>query len=108
MEINDERVAKAVEYLTATDEPAAEAKANVEWMKEKQKTVKSTLMMHLEGAITHRQMEAESMQEYIDVCREVRDAVKEYELLRNRRKSAELIFEQWRTISANRRKGTVM
>lgn len=100
-------VEKAIDYLVATDEEAARAKALMSFIEDKKKTVKATEMVKKDGSIAAREMEAIASGAYLEVCEEYRDAVYDYELLRNRRKSAELVVEVWRTESANQRRGNV-
>ena len=100
-------VEKALDYLVATDEEAAKAKALMSFIEDKKKTVKATEMVKKDGAISGREMEAFASAPYLAVCEEYRDAVYDYELLRNRRKSAELVVEVWRTESANQRRGNI-
>ena len=100
-------VDKAVDYLVATDESAAKAKALVAFLEDKKKTVKATIMADLDGSISSREVVAHASETYKQACEDYRDAVYEFELLKNRRKSAELVVEVWRTESANQRTGNV-
>jgi len=99
---------EALEFLAETDDEAAQAKAYVEWTESKKKTTLATLMANLSGSIAHRKMTAEADSQYAEACTEARDAVYEYEKIRNMRKSAELEFEYWRTVSANKRAGQLV
>lgn len=98
---------KALDYLVETDEKSAQAKALMLFIEDKKKTVKATQMANMDGSISGREMEALASDEYKAVCDEYRDAVYDYEMLRNRRKSAELTIELWRSMNANRRQGNV-
>ncbi len=100
-------VEKAVDYLVSTDKEAAMARAMMLFIEDKKKTIKATEMVKKDGAISSREMEAYASAPYLEVCEEYKDAVYDYELLRNRRKSAELVVECWRTESANQRRGNV-
>ena len=100
-------VEKALDYLVKTDEEAAMARALMSFIEDKKKTVKATEMLKHDGAISSREMEALASGAYKEVLEEYKAAVYDYELLRNRRKSAELVVEVWRTESANQRKGNI-
>jgi len=101
-------VDKAVDYLVDTDAEFARATAYASFSEDKKKTVLATLMAGQPGSISARKMNAEASPEYLKACEDARDAIMDREILRNRRKSAELVVEVWRTMSANQRKGNVL
>ena len=105
--ISDERVQKAMTYLAETDEPAAKAKAYLTGIEDQEKTILAIEFLKTQGTVAEREALSRSSlgrQEWQDRHKE---AVYDYEILRNKRKTEELIVEVWRSIQANRRAGNI-
>ena len=107
MDIPDERLQKALDYLAGTDEKAAKAKALVEGLSEQRKTIKSIMYISATGDQKKREAEAYSADEYILHVQKYTEAIQDFETLRNRRITAALIVEVWRSCNANRRTGNI-
>ena len=107
MDIPDERLQKALDYLAHTDAKAANAKALVEGLSEQRKTLKSILYLAATGDQKKREAEAYAGEEYILHVEKYQNAILEFETLRNRRITAALIVEVWRSCNANRRNGNI-
>ena len=107
MEIPDERLQKALDFLAGTDLKAANAKALVEGLSEQRKTIKSMLYIEAQGDQKKREAEAYAADEYIEHIEKYTNAIAEFETLRNRRITAALIVEVWRSCNANRRNGNI-
>lgn len=107
MNIPDERLQKALDYLAGTDLKAANAKALVEGLSEQRKTIKSILYINATGDQKKREAEAYAADEYILHVEKYQNAIAEFEALRNRRLTASLIVEVWRSCNANRRSGNI-
>ena len=107
MEIPDERLQKALDFLAGTDLKAANAKALVEGLSEQRKTIKSMLYIEAHGDQKKREAEAYAADEYIEHIEKYTNAIAEFETLRNRRITAALIVEVWRSCNANRRNGNI-
>lgn len=105
--ISDDRLQKAMTYLAETDEPAAKAKALVEGLKIQEKTIIALAFLKSEGTNQEREMQARVDNEHILWRAKYAEAVADYELYRNKRKTEELVVEVWRSINANRRRGNV-
>jgi hypothetical protein len=56
--IDEARLHRALTYLATTDEPCAEARADMERMEFKAKAVKDALFRRLSGSVADRQAEA--------------------------------------------------
>ena len=98
---------KAIEYLKSTDEEAARAKANLELLQDQKKTVDAVQFVNAEGGQGERAKIALASDEYSEHLEKINDAVFTFELIRNRRKAAELQIEMWRSINSNQRKGNI-
>ncbi len=98
---------RALEYLKSTDEEAARAKANLELMQDQKKTVEALQFVDAEGGTGERGKIALASEEYQAHLDKINDAVFTFELIRNRRKAAELQIEMWRSINSNQRKGNI-
>jgi len=107
MDIPDERLQKALDFLAGTDLKAANAKALVEGLSEQRKTIKSILYINATGDQKKREAEAYSADEYILHVEKYQNAIADFETLKNRRMTASLIVEVWRSCNANRRSGNI-
>ena len=93
--------------LAKTDEPAANAKAYVDLLDDQKKTILADEYMKAEGSQGDRNKVAESSEAYKAHIKKLHDARYDWELCRNRRKSAELRVEVWRSQNANMRRGNI-
>ena len=95
---------KALEYLSQTDEPCALAKSNMEGIKEQKKTILAIELLKVkEGSVSEKEAKAHSSDDFGVWLDKYEEAVLVYETYRNRRKTAELLIEAWRSINSNRR-----
>lgn len=105
--ISDERLSKALTFLSETDMEAAERKADVERQMFRFKKVKAAIFEHGEGAMDLRKAIAENSPEaeaaYMDYLKELAD----FETLANKRKTETLIVDVWRSLNASRRQGII-
>jgi macrodomain Ter protein organizer (MatP/YcbG family) len=101
-------VEKALQFLAETDEENANAKANVEFQKHKAKTAYAVeFVASPQNTVSAREAEAQTSSLYQAAQRAHRDATFAAELIRTRRKHAELQVEVWRSINAGRRAGQI-
>ena len=106
--ISDEDIEKAVLYLTESAKPYAEWKANMKWLEQKRKTVRSTVALKQNAkSNTESLTRAEASTEYSDILGEYKDSVYHFALIESYRKAAELKIEIWRSLNANNRKGNI-
>lgn len=104
----DERVEGAINYLAETDEPAAKAKTLYHGLEAQMKTVQSVEFKKLPRngmTIPEKEAEVYTSQPYIEHHKKIYDAMLDFELFRNRRNTAELLLEYWRSVQANKRQG---
>jgi hypothetical protein len=105
--ISDEKLEAALRYLAETDREAAGARAQrlrAEFARERLRA-RLTLASN-ETSDTKRRAWAETQPEYEEACDAEAGAVEEDEFLRNKRNTANVIVEAWRSENANRRAGS--
>lgn len=99
---------KALTYLVQTDEECARAKALMLGLDKMEKTVLSVEILKTKGATAQeREAVARASQSYSEWLAKYEGAVLDYEMLRNKRNSEELLIECWRSENANRRAGNI-
>ena len=111
----DERVEKAVNYLATTDEPAARAKTLFKGLEAQIKTIEAVEFKKTSAScdsgrtsgmtVPEKWAEVHTSQSYLDHHKKIYDAMLDHELLLNRRNTAELLFEYWRSMNSNKRQG---
>ncbi len=106
-EITQDRAEKAITYLAETDVDCARAKALLEGLTRQEKTVKAVAFLSAEGKVAERTARAESCAEFTGHSRKIEDATLDFETLRNRRNTAAMVIEMWRSLNANQRRGNV-
>lgn len=105
--VSDEKLQKALVYLAETDTPCAEAKALYEGLKDQLKTIQAVAFQDASGSVESRKADSYASIAYQNHVRKIQDALFEYEAMRNKRLTAGMIVEVWRSENANRRVGNV-
>ena len=106
--MNTEDAEKALDYLKETDEPEAKLKASVEYYKEKKKMIIADMIgASSESSVSAKEHEAYRSTAYNQWLNDYKSAVVEYNIMHNRRLSAALQIEMWRSINANQRTGNI-
>ena len=103
----EKKTKTAMDYLAETDEPHARARANYHALAELRKTVRAFCFQEAKGGVKEREMAAECAGDYVEHIEKIKQAEIEFHVLHNKRKSAELVVELYRTYSANVRKGNI-
>lgn len=103
--IPDERMDKAVNYLAEHDSVAAELMAEVERTELKARAVKDALIKHGEGSLGDRTAAAGCDPAYLEAMEAHFVALRDYNVVKNRRSTAALVIDVWRSENANRRQG---
>jgi hypothetical protein len=96
---------EAVHYVADSDDKAAELMADAERTELKARAIKDALIKHGEGSLGDRTAAAGCDQKYLDAMEAHFVALKEYNTVKNRRSTASLIVDVWRSENANRRQG---
>ena len=105
--ITDEELSEKLAYLAETDDKAAIAKALVKALERKEKTVKAMGFLEAEGTVASREHKAVSSDEWDKHVNDYKSAVADSETYENKRNTAALVCEVWRTLQANRRRGNI-
>jgi len=101
--ITQERMEKSLEYLVSTDEPCAKAKSYLEGLKETKKTILAVEFLSVEGTGQTKDAIALASDNFHIWQNSYKDAVYDYETMRNKRITETLVVETWRSLGANRR-----
>lgn len=104
LDIDEERVGKAMRYLAETDLTYAEAKGALESAEILRKRVRARVFLTAEGTVADRQARAECDHDAETADAAYVEAIKRFEELRARRQRAELLIDVWRSLEATRRK----
>lgn len=105
--ISDDKLQKALIYLAETDEPCAKARGLLAGLDRQEKTIKSVAFLDAVGKVAEREASAYISQAFCEHITKIENATVDYETMRNKRMTAELIVEVWRSENANRRRGNV-
>lgn len=103
MEITQDRMEQSLKYLVTTDEPCALAKSNLEGLKEQKKTVLAIAFLSQDGTGQEREAKSQASTTFNDWKLKYKNAVYEYETMRNKRITETLVVEAWRSVNSNRR-----
>ena len=105
--ITDEQCENALKYLSSTDETGAILKGNVARSEYLAKLARSKVFLMSEGSVEARKATAEVSPEVQQAEEDYCTAVVEFEKVRAKRQTRELIVETWRSVNANRRHGNL-
>ncbi len=106
--ISNERLTKALTYLAETDEECARRLGYYEGLKDQKNTIYSECYADQEGdTVKDREMGAYRDERYKYHISAIGEARVEYETVRLKRKTEEIIVEAWRSMNANRRVGNI-
>ena len=106
--ITDKRAEAAIKFLCQTDEQAAVAKSYMVGLEKQEKTVLATEMLKsLEKSAAMKEQEARCSESYQEWQKKYENDVYDFEIARNKRNSASMTVELWRSVNANRNRGNV-
>ena len=104
--ISEDRLSKALTYLSQTDEPSAELKADVARKEYLCKLARSRAFLLANGtSVEQKKAIAETSTGVSDAEASLADAIVAFEKIKAKRATEELIVEVWRSVNANRRQG---
>lgn len=104
---DDDRAAKALDYLINSDEQYARACATLEAAEMAQKQAREIAFLESDGTQAERAAKANAAGAVKLAGKAVESAVFEKEMLKARRSSAALVIEVWRSVNSNKRAGMV-
>jgi hypothetical protein len=105
--LTDDRVEKALIYLSSTDEEHAMLGAKVKEAEEAIKQAKAHSFLVAEGTVAERESKAVSSLKYANATEVWVEAYKNFKILDNKRNSEIRVTELWQTLSSNKRKGMI-
>jgi len=106
MKLDD--VEKAVEYLASTDEQHAKIAASQESMRDAEKHTKGKYVMeHSDLPVSKAEHSYYASKEFLEILKLKKEGFEHLKELTNKRQTAVLRIEIWRTLEASRRKGNV-
>tara|TARA_B100000131_G_scaffold114562_1_gene111530 strand:+ start:2821 stop:3141 length:321 start_codon:yes stop_codon:yes gene_type:complete len=106
MKLND--VEKAVEYLASTDEQHAKIAASQESMRDAEKHTKGKFVLeHNDLPVSKAEHSYYASKEFLEILKLKKEGFEHLKELTNKRQTAVLRIEIWRTLEASRRKGNV-
>ena len=105
--LNDDRVEKALIFLSSTDEDHAILGSEVKRLEEGIKQAKAHSFLLYEGGVSEREQKALASVKYNEAIEAWIEAYKEFKILDNKRNSEIRITELWQTLSSNKRKGMI-
>jgi hypothetical protein len=103
MDSPEQMMDKAIWLLSQTDAEFADCRVMVLRTEYQWECAESLAYQHLEGSVEDRKRGAKLADSTKDAHEEYLKAVRHFEFLRAQRKRAELLFEQGRSLNANRR-----
>ena len=105
--ISQDRLEKALTFISTTDEKAAELKTDVERAAYKIKAMKAQIIAHEDGAMELRKAIAEKHERVAEATGAWLEYFKQYHALDNKRKTEILVIDVWRSLNASRRQGNI-
>ncbi|BAQ87713.1 hypothetical protein [uncultured Mediterranean phage uvMED] len=98
---------KDLQYLAETDVPYSNASAELDYQKDELKHTKGVFVTKLNASVSKAQEEFYANQEYKIAIDKIYNAQVTVNSLRNKRATAILRIDVWRTLEASRRKGNI-
>lgn len=105
--ISNDRLEKALTYLSQTDEQSAKLKADVARREYACDLTRRRVFLLATGGVEERKAFAEVHEDVQRAESERADAILAYEKIKARRTTEALVVDVWRSIEASRRQGTI-
>jgi hypothetical protein len=105
--ISADRLQKSLTYLAETDEPCAKAKSLMIGLERQEKTILAMQYLGFTGTVEERKAKAQATPQYQNWRETYEQAVFDYELMKNKRSTEEMVIECWRSLNANQRRGNI-
>lgn len=103
--ISDDRLQKALTYLSQTDEEAANLKVELARTEYRCKLVRAQVFLESEGSVEAKKAKAEVSQLVQQAQEQEFKAMGAFEYVKAKRATEEWVVDIWRSIQANRRQG---
>jgi len=107
--ITTEQRDEAMEYLSETDEAYAKARAYQVGIEDQKGTVLSDEFLQSKlKTVDAKKADSQTSRQYFEWRKKHRNAVYDYEILKNKRLHAALLIDLWRSEFAARRQGMIV
>ena len=109
--IDTDRRDKAMAYLAETDKPYAKARAYMLGLEKQEKTIIGLKILEQkgkDGTVGEKEALARTSHEYKCWREDYENAVADYETYRNRRHTADLVIEVWRSEFSAKKQGIIV
>ena len=106
--IDKERAEGALNFLIESDEQFAVMKTEAKRAELFLKKTKAAIFLTAKGSVEAKKAEAEVAKETEDAEKAWLEAEQDYETLKNRRDTATLVWEHWRSLLSARKQGTIV
>ena len=106
--IDEDKMVKALRYLAETDDTFAYHKAHAARTEHKAKAIKQAMFLHSTGTVAERTAQAEDSEEYKAAMDNYFEALREAEHVKNKRTTASIMIDVWRSLNSSRNKGNIV
>ena len=103
--ISNESMEKALHYLVDTDDSAAEAFALVKKLEDNEEYVLGKVFLQAAGTVAERHAISATSDVYQDYLEKIENSWADHKIIENKRATAKIYIDVYRTISANQRNG---
>lgn len=101
--VSEDEVERAIRWMATTDTELADWRVQVLRTEYLAEVAEAMFYKHSEGSVEDRKKAAKASDEVKAAMENFLTATRGYEKLRAQRKSAELLFNFWQSVNANRR-----
>ena len=105
--LDENRVEKALIYLSDTDRIHADLSGEVKRLEEGIKQAQAHEFLLAEGTVAEREAKAKASARFNQAVLDHIEIFKEFKLVDNERQHEQRIIDIWRTLSSNRRQGNI-
>ena len=105
--LDENRIEEALIKLTMSDKTHADWYGEMKFLEESIKQAESHAFLLAEGTVAERTAIAKSSETYAKAVKAWAEGLKNYKLIDNQRNHEIRIIDIWRTLSSNRRQGTI-
>lgn len=105
--LDENRVEKALIYLSDTDKPHADLGGEVKRLEEGIKQAQAHEFLLADGTVAEREAKAKASLKFNQAVLDHIQAYKDFKLIDNQRNHEIRIIDIWRTLSSNRRQGSI-
>lgn len=107
-QISDNTKHEALKYLAETDEPTARARSLVKALEDMRQSILAQIYLDIEAENQKaREMKARCHDDYLAHLKKINEARYDYECMNEKRQTARILIDTWRSENKNRSMGNV-